>query len=100
MLSILSLLVCPYRYRKAPHHVFPAAYEDCLAVTRYVVKHALQLGVRQDAIMVAGDGAGGNLAAAVALALRDKLSMQVTMSQVLSCRKSRHNKVSMVTTTS
>ncbi|XP_025115908.1 arylacetamide deacetylase-like isoform X2 [Pomacea canaliculata] len=75
--------VIAVEYRKAPHHVFPAAYEDCLAVTRYVVKHALQLGVRQDAIMVAGDGAGGNLAAAVALALRDKLSMQILINPAL-----------------
>ena len=68
------------RYRKAPQHVFPAAYKDCLAVTRYVVKNAQSLGVRRDAIIVAGDGAGGNLAAAVALALRDKLTMQVAIS--------------------
>ena len=44
---------------------------------RYVVKNARQLGVRQDAIMLSGAGAGGNLAASVALQLRDKISMQV-----------------------
>ncbi|KAK7114157.1 neutral cholesterol ester hydrolase 1-like [Littorina saxatilis] len=75
--------VIAVEYRKAPRHVFPAAYEDCLAVTQYVVKNARQLGVRQDAIIVAGDGAGGNLAAAVALALRDKLTMQILINPAL-----------------
>ena len=79
--------MCACRYRKAPQYVFPAAYEDCLAVTKYVVKNARSLGVRRDAIIVAGDGAGGNLAAAVALALRDKLTMQVVYRIDLSCRK-------------
>lgn len=75
--------VIAVEYRKAPQHVFPSAYDDCLAVTSYVVHNARQLGVRQDAIMVAGDGAGGNLAAAVALALRDKISMQILINPAL-----------------
>ncbi|KAL8615314.1 hypothetical protein ACOMHN_038053 [Nucella lapillus] len=75
--------VIAVEYRKAPQYVFPAAYEDCLKVTQYVVKNARQLGVRQDAIMVAGDGAGGNLAAAVALAMRGKLAMQILINPAL-----------------
>nr|KAG5713087.1 hypothetical protein BaRGS_021881 [Batillaria attramentaria] len=77
------LKVIAVEYRKAPQHVFPAAYEDCLAVTKYVVQNAHQLGVRKNAILVAGDGAGGNLAAAVALALRDKLTMQILINPAL-----------------
>jgi acetyl esterase len=57
-------------YRRAPEHPFPAALEDCLAVT-----HALQDGVGDldvdgERVAVAGDSAGGNLAAVVAQHLR------------------------------
>ena len=73
----LTITVPWCRYRKAPQYVFPAAYEDCLGVTRYVVSNAHHLGINRDRIMVAGDGAGGNLAAAVALTTKDKLVLQV-----------------------
>jgi len=55
-------------YRKAPEHPFPAAFEDCLAVT----EHLLGGGFDVDGSRVAlvGDSAGGNLAAALALQLR------------------------------
>ncbi|MFC4907938.1 alpha/beta hydrolase [Actinomadura gamaensis] len=52
-------------YRLAPEHPFPAAFEDCLAVAR----HFAAAGER---VVVAGDSAGGQLAASVALACRDE----------------------------
>ncbi|UUU38221.1 alpha/beta hydrolase [Streptomyces sp. NBC_00162] len=54
-------------YRLAPEHPFPAAYDDCLAAAHHVADHIDDYGGRRDRLAVAGDSAGGNLAAAVAL---------------------------------
>ena len=56
-------------YRLAPDHVFPAAPMDCLKVTRHVLRHGADLDLDVARVGVAGDSAGGNLAAVVALQL-------------------------------
>ncbi len=58
-------------YRLAPEHRFPAAYDDCLAVTRWAHDHIDLLGGQSHRLAIGGDSAGGNLAAAVAIACRD-----------------------------
>lgn len=58
-------------YRMAPEHVFPAAYDDSLAAVQWAHANAGMLNIDPAKITVGGDSAGGNLAAAVALGLRD-----------------------------
>ena len=57
-------------YRLAPEHPWPAAVEDCLVATDWALE-------RYGRVAVAGDSAGGNLAAVVAQQLRDRVTAQL-----------------------
>jgi acetyl esterase/lipase len=58
-------------YRLAPEDPYPAAVDDAFTALRWTAAHAGELGGDPDRIAVAGDSAGGNLAAVVALRARD-----------------------------
>jgi acetyl esterase len=67
-------------YRRPPEVRFPGAFEDAFAALRDVIARIAEFGGDSARVGVAGDSAGGNLAAAVAIACRDagiKLSAQL-----------------------
>ncbi len=67
-------------YRMGPEHRFPAAVEDAIAAVKWVGANASLLAIDASRLAVAGESAGGNLAAVAAIALRDSgpaIAMQV-----------------------
>lgn len=68
----LGLAVLLVDYRLAPEHPYPAALEDTLQAWDWLLQEAGALGLDETRLAVAGDSAGGNLAAALCLALRQQ----------------------------
>ncbi len=80
-------LIVSVGYRLAPENRYPAAPDDAYAATKWVADHASEIGADPQRIAVGGDGAGGNLAAVVALMARDRggphLILQVLIYPIL-----------------
>jgi acetyl esterase len=59
-------------YRLAPEHKFPAAIDDAVAAYRWLAAEAVGIGIDPARIVIAGDSAGGNIAAVAARLLSDE----------------------------
>ncbi|MBC7790136.1 MAG: alpha/beta hydrolase [Anaerolineae bacterium] len=67
-----NAVVVSSHYRQAPEHKFPASHEDAFAAYQWTVKNAASIKGDPKRVAVAGESAGGNLAANVAIMARDK----------------------------
>lgn len=68
----LDLPLLSVEYRLAPEYPWPAAPDDCEAAARWLAASPQELGHQVTGLVLAGDSAGGGLAAVTALALRDR----------------------------
>ena len=84
-------IVVSVDYRLAPEHRFPAAVDDAWAATEWVAEHGAELGGDTSRLVIAGDSAGGNLAAVVCMIARDRggpsIAFQVLIYPVLDQRR-------------
>ncbi len=76
-------VVVSVEYALAPETPYPAAPDDCEAATRHVLAHLADYGGDGNRVGVAGDSAGGNLAAVVAQRLRDEPGAHPLAAQLL-----------------
>lgn len=73
MADLTGCVVASVDYRLAPEYPFPAGLEDCYSVVRQLLEDPQRAGLEDaDKIVLVGDSAGGNLAAAVSLMLQER----------------------------
>lgn len=89
----VGAVVISVDYRLAPEHPFPAAVEDAWAATEWAAQHATELGGDPSQLVIAGDSAGGNLTAVVAMMARDRkgpaIAYQVLIYPVVDQRRKK-----------
>lgn len=77
---LAKVMACPVAsvdYRRAPEHPFPVGLEDCYAAAKAIYANLEQFEMDPHRVVLVGDSAGGNLAAAVSLMARDRKEFAV-----------------------
>jgi len=67
-----SVVVVSINYAMAPESMFPGAIDDCMKAMDWAIANSCELGIDPENIFIAGDSAGGNLAAAMGLKLQER----------------------------
>ena len=70
--NAVGAVVVSSHYRQAPEHKFPAAHDDAWTAYEWAIANAADLKADRARVVIAGESAGGNLAANVAITARDK----------------------------
>lgn len=81
--SLAGVRVLAVDYRLAPEHPFPAGHDDALAAVKWAFDHAAEIGFDPARIAVGGDSAGGNLAASVAIDLKNDPQRRIAFQLLL-----------------
>lgn len=79
----LECVLISVEYRLAPETRFPGAIEDCYAALRWVYANAEDLDIDASRIGITGESAGGGLAAALALLVRDRGEMKLAFQHLI-----------------
>ena len=77
-----SCIVVSVDYRRSPETKFPGPLDDCKAAFHWIREHAHEIGGDPSKIIIAGDSAGGNLAAALTIRNRDEKGPEI-LGQIL-----------------
>jgi acetyl esterase len=70
-------------YRLTPEHPYPAAFDDCYGVLSYLAGNARYFEINPARIALAGDSAGGHLAASLCLAARDRRGPRIAAQAII-----------------
>jgi acetyl esterase len=70
-------------YGLSPENPFPGPVNDCYEATQHVISNASQLNVDASRLAVAGDSAGGHLAASVAIKAREEAGPEIALQVLL-----------------
>ena len=81
----LGLAVVSVEYRLAPETPYPGPLEDCYAGLVWTARHADELGIDAERLIIGGKSAGGGLAAALTLLNRDRAEAPAPIGQLLQC---------------